>query len=153
MVFKHSVGTGCPHRLIMMTKCLATVVLLISLTEASRLGRQYSLQATDSLLSPQSTEESQPTCRDLWFTPSNGTCRCGSSLNDVVSCNEQTKVVMIADCYCMTHESVTKQMVVGDCFYNCLNLTSNEQYDDYIYHKVPSQCGYLPLNRHTVWKL
>ena len=100
----------------MMTKCLAIIVLLISLTEASRLGRQYPLQAKHSLLSTQSTEESQPTCKDIWFTPSSGTCHCGSSLHDVVSCNEQTKVVMIVDCYCMTLESVSKQMVVGELF-------------------------------------
>ena len=111
---------------------------------ANRLGRQYP-QVRDVFLyaEDQSTEEGGTVCRDLWFTPKNGTCLCGSRVHGAVSCNEQTGTVMILDCYCMTRESVTKQMVVGDCFYNCVNMTKNAQYEDYFYHQVPSDCAYL----------
>ena len=82
------------------------------------------------------------TCPDLWFTPRNGTCHCGSNVYGAVTCNEQTKEVMILDCYCMTTDS-TNQTVVGKCFYNCVNLSHNTQYQDNIYHQAPSDCTYL----------
>ena len=79
-------------------------------------------------------------CSDLWFTPRNGTCHCGSTLDGIVTCNEQTKEVMVLDCYCMTTDS-TNQTVVGACLYNSLNLTHNTvEYQDHIYHQTPSDC-------------
>ena len=81
-------------------------------------------------------------CSDLWFTPRNGTCHCGSNVHGAVTCNEQTKEVMVLDCYCMTTDS-TNQTVVGTCIYNCFNLSHNGQYQDNIYHQAPSDCTYL----------
>ena len=86
------------------------------------------------------------TCSDLWFTPRNGTCHCGSTVYGAVTCNEQTKEVMVLDCYCMTTDS-TNQTVVGKCFYNCVNLSHNGQYQDDIYHQAPSDCTYLHRRR------
>ena len=83
-------------------------------------------------------------CSDLWFILRNGTCHCGSTVYGFVSCNEQTKEVMILDCYCMTPDS-TNQTVVGACLYNCVNLSRNAPYEDLIYHPVPSDCS--DLNR------
>ena len=78
-------------------------------------------------------------CSDLWFTPRNDTCHCGSTLDGVVTCNEQTKEVMVLDCYCMTTDS-TNQTVVGTCLYNCVNLSHTGGYWDPIYHQAPSDC-------------
>ena len=85
-------------------------------------------------------------CPDLWFTPRNGACHCGSTVHGVVTCNEQTKEVMVLDCYCMTNDS-TNQTVVGACLYNCLNLSNTVQYQQIIYHQAPSNCTYLHRNR------
>ena len=78
-------------------------------------------------------------CSDLWFTPRNGTCHCGSTVHGAVTCNEQTKEVMVLDCYCMTTDS-TNQTVVGACFYNCMNSSHTLQY---IYNQAPSDCAHL----------
>ena len=81
-------------------------------------------------------------CSDLWFTPRNGTCHCGSTVHGVVTCNEQTKEVMVLDCYCMTTAS-TNQTVVGACLYNCVNVSHNAQYWGNTYHQAPSNCTHL----------
>ena len=81
-------------------------------------------------------------CSDLWFTPRNGTCHCVSTVHGAVTCNEQTKEVMILDCYCMTTDS-SNQTVVGACFYNCVNLSHMLQYQDNIYNQAPSNCAHL----------
>ena len=88
------------------------------------------------------TEES---CTDLWFTPKNGTCHCGDTIHDAVTCNEHTKEVMVLDCYCMTADSATNQTVVGNCFFNCFSLSRNDhdQYQYNMYHQAPSNCSYL----------
>ena len=78
-------------------------------------------------------------CSDLWFTPRNGACHCGSTVHGVVTCNEQTKEVMVLDCYCMTTDSAN-QTVVGACLYNSLNLTHTAEYQDNVYHQAPSDC-------------
>ena len=90
-------------------------------------------------LTQQTTAEN---CSDLWFTPTSGTCHCGSTVYGTVTCNKQTKEVTVLDCYCMTTDS-TNQTVVGACIYNCFNLSHNGQYQDNIYHQAPSDCTYL----------
>ena len=128
---------------------LATV-LLLSLIVASSEG--FSVQGSESIshqkglkgyehITQQFTAEG--TCTDLWFTPRNGTCHCGDSIHDVVSCDEQTKEVKVLDCFCMTNDLATNQTVVGACFFNCVNLTRNAQYEDMLYHPAPSTCGYM----------
>ena len=84
-------------------------------------------------------------CSDLWFTPRNGTCHCGSSVHDVVTCSEQTKEVMVLDCYCMTNDidSNHNQTVIGACLYNCNNLSHTAEYQPIVYHQAPSNCTYL----------
>ena len=96
-------------------------------------------------LEPRATQEvSGETCSGLWFVSKNGQCRCGASIHDVVQCNEDTKSVMILDCYCMTPKSTTQDMVIGECFYNCVNMS--QQYRDYVYHEAPSICDHLHRN-------
>ena len=82
-------------------------------------------------------------CSDLWFTPRNGTCHCGSSVHGVVTCNEQTKEVMVLECYCMTNDSNYNQTVVGACLYNCNNLSHTAEYQPIVYHQAPSNCTHL----------
>ena len=94
----------------------------------------------DHITQPLTAEE---TCTDLWFIPKNGTCHCGSTVHGSVTCNEHTKEVTVLDCYCMTADSATNQTVVGECYYNCANLSRNAQYQDNVYHQAPSNCSLL----------
>lgn len=140
----------------MSNKCLVIFVLLLANSEAfavedndivaRRQGTQSLLKVRDNLsllLQQQQSVEDSIACKYLWFIQRNGTCQCGDDIYGVVTCNEHTKTVMILDCYCMTPEAVTQKMVVGDCFYNCVNMTKNADYQDYMYHHVPSNCTYL----------
>ena len=95
-------------------------------------------------------------CPDTWFVRNgfDGECKCGHTLGGVVSCNEETREVRVLDCYCITYDSATNKTVLGECLYNCLNVSSS--YYDYMYHPVPrdlvrgddnnSVCGYLHRN-------
>ena len=112
-----------------------------SVVESSPLEQQAELAARER------------TCPDTWFIPRgpNGDCECGHSLGGVVSCNEDTKEVGVLDCFCITFDSTSNKTVVGECPYNCLNVSKS--FYDYMYHPVPrdlvggddnnSICGYL----------
>ena len=92
-------------------------------------------------------------CPDTWFVPSgpNGSCQCGHTFNGKVSCDEDTKEVRVLDCFCMTFDSTYNRTVLGECLFNCINVSKS--YYDFIYHPVPrnlgrgddnnSVCGYL----------
>ena len=83
-------------------------------------------------------------CKGLWFVPGkNNSCECGDELHGAVYCNNYTKSVSILDCYCMTNESTSHEMVVGHCILNCVNMSQNTDYLDLFYHTAPSQCDYL----------
>ena len=100
-----------------------------------------------------STEIEGQSCDDTWFVPTgkNHTCKCGHTFDGIVSCDENTKQVGIIDCYCITFDSASNTTVVGECLFNCENVTKS--YYDSIYHHVPrniasgddnnSVCGYL----------
>ena len=88
--------------------CLAVLLLSLIVT-----GSSFSVQVSERKSIIQTTEgnsydhiteqfTAEGTCRDLWFTPRNGTCHCGDSIDDTVSCDEQTKEIKILDCFCMT---------------------------------------------------
>jgi len=69
-----------------------------------------------------------------WFEPSNGNCKCGKTIHDVVKCDKTLQEVAILDCYCMTHNESTGT-VVGACFYNCV---SNKDLQDVVYRPMPN---------------
>ena len=99
----------------------------------------------------QNKTEDQLSCPDTWFVPVRDSCECGKTFYNTVSCNERTKEVRVADCYCITFDSILNKTVLGACLFNCVNVTKS--YSDYIYHHVPrdiasgdansSVCGYL----------
>ena len=69
-----------------------------------------------------------------WFEPSNGTCRCGKTIHDIVKCDETLNESAILDCYCMTYNESTETIVVGACFYNCVSTNSTK---DVVYRPMP----------------
>ena len=75
------------------------------------------------------------TCIGPWLTATtNGTCHCGAAVNGAVMCNKETQQVKVANCYCMTPDSVNNKMVVGTCLYTC---ESGKLY----YPQVPTKCS------------
>ena len=96
------------------------------------------------LVKDHNQDVNDPTCTDLWFTKgTNDSCVCGDEVHGAVYCNSFTKHVAVLDCYCMTNESTTHQMVVGKCIYNCVNMSKGTEYLDLFYHPAPSECKYL----------
>ena len=98
---------------------------------------------------------SSSTCPETWFVPTdNGSCECGITFYDIVVCDSETKDVKVEDCYCITFDPTSEAIVLGQCLFNCINVSKS--YYDYIYHSVPrdivsgddnnSVCGYLHRN-------
>ena len=74
-----------------------------------------------------------------WFEPANDTCRCGESIHGAVKCNETQRQSGILDCYCMTYNEEIETVVVGACFYNCVNIGLK----DAVYLPMPNALEYL----------
>ena len=83
----------------------------------SRCNVSASIQKYDSVSSLSNNTSCHP-----WFEPSNGTCKCGETVHDIVKCNE---TLQESDCNCMTYNETTGT-VVGTCFYNCVNVNWGE---------------------------
>ena len=69
------------------------------------------------------------------FNSALGKCECGIMVHGVVKCNASLNQVSILDCYMMTFDEESDQVIVGRSFYGCGRSTINE---DDIYHEVPS---------------
>ena len=84
-------------------------------------------------LSPQ-LQETNSSCSLPWFVWHNQSCKCGSSLGGIVSCQEDPVSVRLEACYCMTVDEDTEETVVGNCPYTCAKLEhwySNQTQLDY----------------------
>ncbi|CAI8024233.1 hypothetical protein GBAR_LOCUS14094 [Geodia barretti] len=123
-----------------------------ALSKNKHLSSQHSLGKLNNKVSPPniSDDEGRGTdqkCSDvnIWFVPNNGTCECGSDLNEIVLCDPVTKDLAIMDCYCITYQysSEGEPMfpVVGGCVFNCVNHTRSGYAN--IYHSAPSDCASL----------
>ena len=136
------------HVIAVVMDFLLPFLLYLSCSEALIPSRQTEGQREEIFLSQRLVDDqmssvAEESCTDLWFTPKNGTCHCGDTIHDAVTCNEHTKEVMVLDCYCMTADSATNQTVVGNCLFNCFSLSRNALYLDNVYHQAPSDCSYL----------
>ena len=79
-----------------------------------------------------STQANNASCPP-WFEPSNGTCKCGKTIHDIVKCDETLQKSSVLDCYCMTYNESTGT-VVGACFYNCVSTKDTK---DVVYRRMP----------------
>ncbi len=75
-----------------------------------------SITVTDSL----ATDSNTPTQCPTWFIPtqfSNGSvkCKCGSTCDGIVHCDDKTGLVYLDTGYCMTESEIFKDVVVGVC--------------------------------------
>ena len=64
------------------------------------------------------TEETT-NCSKPWFVWKNDSCKCGSSLDGIVTCQDDPVNVELQPCYCMTVDNHTGDAVVGSCPYSC----------------------------------
>ena len=85
-------------------------------------------------------------CSRTWFLWNNGTCTFGDGLNVIVKV--ESNEIIILDCYCITADRTDNKTVVGQCFFNCVNLTRSKS--DLTYHPVAKYvsdlneiCSYL----------
>ena len=60
------------------------------------------------------------TCSKPWFVWRNNSCKCGSSLGGIVSCQDDPASVQLSQCYCITVDSHTGDSAVGSCPYSCV---------------------------------
>ena len=63
----------------------------------------------------------------MWFIPAtNGQdgCQCGSSVGEVVLCDEHSTRLSIRECFCMTYNEDKTSPVIGQCVYGCLVPTT-----------------------------
>ena len=101
----------------------------------------------ETILPDSQVDVSDTSCTNtnIWFVRDNGTCQCGSDLNEVVLCDSVTKDLAVLDCYCITNqynsEGESMFPVVGGCLFNCVNHTQSSYAT--IYHGAPSDCASL----------
>ena len=107
--------------------------------------------------------EADDTC-PTWFLPEidkgNDTCKCGSDLDDIISCNNGKQQVYLHRCYCMSYNKDMSALVVGNCHYSCgqptvrkspyFSLPSNSsKLEDLFcqeYHREGQLCGRCKRN-------
>ena len=49
-------------------------------------------------------------------------CECGSRLGHKIACNSTSHEVSLLRCYCLTYGEHTDELVVGSCFYSCIQV-------------------------------
>ena len=59
-------------------------------------------------------------CPMPWFVGKNDSCKCGSSLDGMVTCQDDPANVQLQPCYCMTVDNHAGETVVGSCPYSCV---------------------------------
>ena len=71
-----------------------------------------------------------------WMIPirNSTACECGSTLEGVVWCNNNTHNVGMLKCYCMTYSSDSSSIIAGACWYSC----QLEKHSVNAYYTVPS---------------
>ena len=63
------------------------------------------------------TEETT-NCSKPWFVWKNDSCKCGRSLDGIVTCQDDPVNVQLEPCYCMTVDNHTGETIVGSCPYS-----------------------------------
>ena len=83
----------------------------------------------------------------LWFVPGdNGSCECGSDLDGIVKCNNESRETYLLGCFCMSYDSTG--LVVGACPYHCTHSGTTALHYPLPKHIIDLEdflCG--PLNR------
>ena len=89
-----------------------------------------------------------------WFFFNGTDCECGNDVSGVVYCNPDMNLTFLLDCYCMTYDNITDEIVLGSCIYNCFNSSKNAILPCSMYHLLPQNVDDLNdvmckhFNRH-----
>ena len=71
------------------------------------------------------------------FNLTSGQCECGKSIHGIVRCNATLNKVSVLDCYLMTFDEESGQVILGRSFYGCIRDRHAQDGDD-VYCNVPS---------------
>ena len=114
------------------------VVLRYATSHNTAVTAPTTQQALSCSTLPKCNELANNTSCPPWFEQSNGTCKCGESIYDIIKCDESLQESSILSCYCMTYNETTGA-VVGACFYNCIFSSMK----DVIYRTLPKTVEHL----------
>ena len=105
------------------------------------------------MFSGKDANEMPSTCPPWFFF--NGTdCECGNDVNGVVYCNPDMNLTFLLNCYCMTYDNITSEIVLGSCIYNCFDSSENAVLSRSTYDPLPQNVDGLNdamckhFNRH-----
>ena len=88
------------------------------------------------MFSGKDANEVPSTCPPWFFF--NGTdCECGNDVSGVVYCNPDMNLTFLLNCYCMTYDNITDEIVLGSCIYNCFNSSENAVLSRSTYNLLP----------------
>ena len=76
----------------------------------------------DTVLTVATANIANTSCSSTWLYPDStneNICECGNSVGHTVECNNVTKKVKLAYCYCMTFDNNEETVVTGGCLYSC----------------------------------
>ena len=89
-----------------------------------------------------------------WFFFNGTNCECGDDVNRVVYCNPDMNSTFLLNCYCMTYNNITDNVVLGQCLYNRFNYSKDASLPRSMYHLLPQNVDDLNdamckhFNRH-----
>ena len=136
--------SNCVHAVKKMVCLLTLAVSFLFLSHTSTAA----IQSVNADATPYS-DLSSGVC-PIWTTQVNESCICGNNLDGKVNCDDNTGVVSIANCFCMTTgelEDIYSPMV-GACLYTCTLFKLNHYRTDGIsnntcgpYKRTGRMCG------------
>ena len=89
-----------------------------------------------------------------WFFFNGTNCECEDDVNGVVYCNPDMNSTFLLNCYCMTYDNITDNVVLGQCLYNRFNYSKDASLPRSMYHLLPQNVDDLNdamckhFNRH-----
>ena len=103
-------------------------------------------------------ESNHYTCNDdssctTWFYCNTETsrCQCGG-YHGMIVCDEATGRAAVSECHWVTYNNVTKETLVGSCYYNCENNVHKALYDR-VYHTLPKNLTEPKFNAKNLWTI
>ena len=106
--------------------------------------KNYDLAKEGAQYSKITVQIMSETCQQTWMYDSNGTCQCGSTIYDAVTCDIDSNQVSILTCNCMTYDE-KGSVLVGACPYGCgfSYESSDPTHLRMIYHPLPMNVSRL----------
>ena len=72
----------------------------------------------------------------VWFNCTEGKCECYPGYSDIVQCNLHLQSASVVDCFCVTQDPESGEIVVGSCVEMCAHPHNGDLVDN-VYHHLP----------------